>query len=97
MDKNTQLVISVSLDDGDQTELQDLTSQLRSEVEQLYIDSVDNVSLGEKPGGTKGADWVAIGEMVVTLTPVVIPPLFALLKSWVKKALDTCKNKGKNW
>jgi len=89
MNENAELLILVSLVDGEETELQDLTRQLRSEIEQLHIDSVDNVSLGEKPGGTKGADWAAIGEMVVTLSPVVIPPLFDLLKSWINRQPST--------
>lgn len=89
MNENAELMISVSLENGDETELQDLTRRLQSEIEQLHIDSVDNVSLGKKPKGTKGADWVAIGEMVVTLTPIVIPPLFDLLKSWINRQPST--------
>lgn len=89
MSENAELLISVSLDDGDEAELQDLTRRLQSEIEQLHIDSVDSVHLEKKPEGTKGTDWVAIGEMVVTLTPIVIPPLFDLLKSWINRQPST--------
>ncbi len=89
MDNSTELLISLSLDDGDAEELQNLSHLLKSEIEQLHVDSVNSVPAGEKPDGTKAADWVAIGQMVVTLTPVVIPPLFDLLKSWINRQPST--------
>lgn len=89
MNDSAELVISLSIEDGDQVELQELSNQLMSEIEQLHIDSIESISLGESPEGTKGADWVAIGEMALTLTPVIIPPLFDLLKSWINRQPST--------
>ncbi len=85
MNESTKLLISLSLDDGDQTELDELTFQLRSEIEQLRIDSIDKISAGKVPEGTKAADWIIIGNLVVSLAPTIIPPLFGLLKSWVER------------
>lgn len=85
MSDSTELFISLSIEDGDQEELQEITRQLQLEIEQLHIDSAENVSVGEPPAGTKSGDWIAIGEMAVTLAPVIIPPLFDLLKSWINR------------
>ena len=84
-----ELLIELSLDGGDRVELDELTQQLRSEVEELNIDSVKQVSEGVAPAGTKGMDPAAIGQMAVTLAPTIIPPLFGLLKSWVERKPST--------
>jgi len=84
-----ELLIELSLDGGDAAELDRLTRQLRAEVEELNIDSVEQVSAGMAPEGTKTADLAAIGQMAVTLAPTVIPPLFGLLKSWVERKPST--------
>ena len=84
-----ELFIELSVDSGDATELDALTRQLRTEVEELRIDSVEQVSAGTAPEGTKAVDLVAIGQMAVTLAPTIIPPLFDLLKSWVDRKPST--------
>ena len=84
-EEDHELLITLSLSDGDQEELAELTGELRSELADLDVDSIENVSLGEPPEGAKAADWVAIGQMVVTLAPVVIPPVFAAVKSWIER------------
>jgi len=89
MTQPTELLISLSIEDSDQAELDELTRELRSEIEQLSIDSVDNVSKGEAPAGTKAVDWASIGNLTVTLAPTIIPPLFELLKSWVDRKPST--------
>ncbi len=85
MSDSTELFISLSIEDGDQEELQELTSQLQSEIEQLHIDTIEKVSAGNLPEGAKSGDWAEIGQMIVTLAPVIIPPLFDLLKSWINR------------
>ena len=90
MTENTaELLIEVSLEGGDDAELDDLTRQLRSEVEELSVDSVEQVSTRGMPEGTKGFDLAALGQMAVTLAPTLIPPLFELLKSWVERKPST--------
>ena len=84
-----ELIIELSLEGGEPAELDELTRQLRTEVEELNIDSVEQISSGVAPEGTKAADFAAIGEMAVTLAPAIIPPLFDLLKSWVVRKPST--------
>ena len=84
-----ELLIELSLEGGDSTELDELTRQLTAEVEELNVDSVEQVSAGPAPAGTKAADLTAIGQMAVTLAPAIVPPLFELLKSWVERKPST--------
>jgi hypothetical protein len=84
-----ELFIELSLEGGDTSELDELTRQLREEVEELNVDSVEEVSAGAAPVGTKSADFTAIGQMAVTLAPAIVPPLFDLLKSWVERKPST--------
>jgi hypothetical protein len=84
-----ELLIELSLEDGDVAELDELTRQLRAEVRELDVDSVEQVSAGMAPEGTKAVDFAVIGQMAVTLAPAVVPPLFDLLKSWVERKPST--------
>lgn len=84
-----ELFIELSLDGGNEAELDELTRQLKAEVKDLSVDSVEQVSAGTAPDGTKAADFATIGQMAVTLAPAIIPPLFELLKSWVERKPST--------
>ena len=88
-ENSAEVLIELSLADGDSVELDELTRQLRSEVQELDIDSLHEVSEGTAPAGTKGMDPAAIGQMAITLAPTIIPPLFGLLKSWVERKPST--------
>ncbi len=87
--KNAELLITVSAEGYDEEELNELTYQLRSEIESLNVDSIETVSKGKAPSGTKAVDWVSIGQMAVTLAPVVVTPLFECVKSWVERKPST--------
>ena len=86
---SAELIIEVSLDGNDAEELDELTRQLRAEVRELDVDSMESVVIGVAPQGTKSAELSALGQMVVTLAPAIIPPLFDLLKSWVERKPST--------
>ena len=86
---STELLIEVSLDGDDAAELDELTRQLRAEVRELDVDSVEPVVIGAAPEGTKSGELSALGQMAVTLAPAIIPPLFDLLKSWVERKPST--------
>lgn len=84
-----ELFIELSLEDGDRAELDELTRQLRAELQDLNVDSVDQVPAGAAPAGTKAVDFAVVGQMMVTLAPAVVPPVFELLKSWVERKPST--------
>ncbi len=83
------LTIELSVEGGDAGELDDLTRELKMEIEALGVEAVKSVSAGSAPAGTKSADWAMIGQLAVTLAPSVIPPLIDLLKSWVERKPST--------
>ena len=88
-ENQTELTIEVSVGQGDISELDELSRQLRTEVEELKVDSVAWVSAGDAPAGTKAVDSAAVGQMIIALAPTIIPPLFELLKSWVERKPST--------
>jgi hypothetical protein len=88
-ENSAEVLIELSLEGGDSLELDELTRQLRSEVQELHIDSIHQVSEGVAPAGTKGMEMAAIGQMAISLAPSIIPPLFDLLKSWVERKPST--------
>jgi hypothetical protein len=83
------LIVEVSVEGGDPVELDELTRQLRAEVNELEVESVEQVSAGQAPEGTKAVDMAALGQLAVTLAPSLVPPLFDLLKSWVERKPST--------
>jgi len=87
--QTSELMITVRAPECDEEELNELTQELRAEIENLNVDAVENVSLGPAKPGTKAMDWASVGQMVVTLAPTVIPPLFAVVKSWIERKPST--------
>src|SRR6266516_4542860 len=85
MTESAELLVSLSLEDGSQSELDELTRLLREEIEQLHVDAVDSVSQGKVPDGMKAGNWASIGNFVVTLAPTVVPAVFGVLKSWIER------------
>lgn len=84
-DTLTELHISVSVPDGDPEEVDKLTRALRSQLEQLDVETVESVSAGAVPEGAKAVDWQLVGQLAVTLAPIVITPVFDLLKAWIQR------------
>jgi hypothetical protein len=88
-ENSSTLIVALSVEGGDPVELDELTRQLRAEMNELEVDSVEQVSAGQAPGGTKAVDMTALGQLAVTLAPSLVPPLFDLLKSWVERKPST--------
>ncbi len=88
-DQSEQVFIELSLAEGDDKDLAALTDQLKTEIRTLQVDSIERVSLGPLPPGHKAADWAAIGQMVVTLGPPLIPALFGAIKAWIERRPST--------
>ena len=63
--------------------------QLRAELIELDVESVA-VSSGEPPAGAKGADWVAISELIVTLSASggVLATVVAGVRDWLQRRSD---------
>ena len=70
--------------DSDLDELARLTGQLRSQLLQLDVENVELVRAGQAPPGSKVADPITIGALVVTLAPTALQGVIGLVQHWLK-------------
>lgn len=71
--------------DADAEELAQLVGRLRAELLDLDVDSVQQPERGEAPEESKGAGWLAAGELMVQLvtSPEVLASIIAGVRSWL--------------
>jgi hypothetical protein len=71
--------------DSDARELDELTRRLRGELLELDVRSVDPLPAGAAPSGTRAADVVAIGGLLVTLAKSgdTLKLLVGFIQSWL--------------
>lgn len=85
MAESVQLTLFVGCADGDSEELDRSTRRLRTELQDLSLDSVSLETSGDPPAGAKAADAATLGALAVSLAPAVIPALIDLLKHWMAR------------
>jgi hypothetical protein len=68
----------------DEEELGRLTGQLRRRLLDLDVESVELVRGGHAPAGARAVDPAAIGSLLISLSPQVLPMVLELVTSWVK-------------
>jgi hypothetical protein len=66
-------------------ELDDATRQLRGELLDMQVESVDLVGKQDVPAGAKSAEAISLGTMAMTVLPVFIPKIMEFLQSWVAR------------
>ncbi len=71
--------------DNDPEELDRMTRQLLSEIQELDVESAYLVKSGAAPEGSKTADAVTIGSLAVLVLPTIAPKIMDLLQSWAKR------------
>jgi len=85
-DETLHLVLEVGNDsDGDVEEVDRLTRRLRREILDQEVESAELVTTGEIPAGARAGEAIAIGSLLVTLLPSVLPNLIDLLGGWLKR------------
>lgn len=85
MPQNVQLTLLVKPQEADLEELDETTRRLRTELQQLPVDSV-SLAAGAVPAvGAKVGDAVTLGALTLTLAPIVIPAVLEFLKSWMAR------------
>ncbi|MEJ2353642.1 MAG: hypothetical protein P8Y03_28010 [Anaerolineales bacterium] len=72
----------------DSSDLDRLARSLRRELLDLDVEKVDFLTPGEAPPGSKSAEALTLGTLVVTTLPVFVPKLIEFLQSWVIRAED---------
>lgn len=71
---------------SDAEELDRMTRQLFTEIQELEVDSVTLVRDGTPPAGTKSGELVTLGSLAVVVLPTIAPKLIELLQSWLMRS-----------
>ena len=73
--------------DADAEELAQLAGRLRAELLDLDVNAVQQPVRGEAPRESKGAGWLATGELMVRLvtSPEVLASIIAGVQSWLRR------------
>ena len=71
---------------ADEDYLDRLTRQLRAELQELEVESVETVGGTAAPDGTKSAEAAVLGELAVAVLPAAIAPLIGFLQSWLLRS-----------
>jgi hypothetical protein len=70
--------------DADDEEVAEATLQLRRELLDLDVDSVDLPTAGQPPPGTRGVELAALGALLVSVTQSqLLTPVLAAIRSWL--------------
>ncbi len=70
---------------ADADELDRLTRQLRGELQELDLESVDLVRDKSAPQGTKSAEVVTLGALAMAVLPNALPKLIEFLNGWLTR------------
>jgi hypothetical protein len=91
-----QLNIEITASDATEEDLDLMTRQLLSELQETDVDSAGLADGGEAPLGTKSGDVIALGSIVVSALPTVLPTIVGLVQAWAARGQGrTVKFKGK--
>lgn len=89
------LEIEIIAEDTTEEDLDNMTRNLLMELRETHVESIDLISIGTAPEGSKG-DPVTIGALAVEVLPAVLPSVIALIQAWVMRGQGrTVKFKGK--
>jgi hypothetical protein len=85
--ESINMILNISSgSDADADELDRLTRALRTEIQDIEVESVELVREQAKPERTKGVDPVTFGALAIAVLPSVAPKLIDFLQSWVMRA-----------
>ena len=92
----TQLNIEISASDATEEELDRMTRQFLSELRETDVESAELAKGGDAPRGTKSGDPVAMGSIVMTVLPTILPAIVGMVQTWATRGHGrTVKFKGK--
>lgn len=69
-------------EDASSEEIDRLTRQLRNEIREMEVESVELVKEETIPEGAKSATAVTLGALAIAVLPTVIPKLIEFLQAW---------------
>lgn len=78
-----RLTLHVDAGEGvDDDDLDRLTRQLRGEIDELGVESVDLVTGGAVPKGARAGELVTLGVLAVAVLPATLPHMINFLRDW---------------
>ncbi len=94
--KTVALELQVSAVDATDDELDELTRNLLTELNESDVESAQLVKNDSAPAGTKSAEVVTAGAIAITVLPTVLPKIIEMIQAWVMRGHGrTVKFKGK--
>lgn len=81
----SQFHLRLAAPEGDADELDELTRNLRREMEESDVERIDLVPGGDLPEGAKGGLVTARGELNVTLKPAGLPNFLGAVRDWLSR------------
>jgi len=84
----TEIQVGVAEEGSDTGRLEELALQLRQEILELDVQSVQPYAVGEAPEGTRGSAAAVAGALVVSLQPTVaaVTAVVALVRDWLRRS-----------
>ena len=79
-----ELEIEILAKDTTEEDLDKMTRNLLKELRETDVGSVNLVSIGTAPEGSKG-DAVTIGTLALEVLPAVLPSVIGLVQAWVMR------------
>lgn len=87
VDDVTALSVRIEADpDAEAGDLARLTSQLRRELVELDVDSVEPARIGEAPPGAKAIEGLAVDTLVIQLAPAVLGAVAHAIQAWLQRS-----------
>jgi hypothetical protein len=83
-DQANQVLLEFDVEDGDEAELDRAATNLRRQLLELEVESVERPSAGAAPPGSRAIELAALGAIVVGLQqPGVLDGVANVVRSWV--------------
>jgi len=81
----SDLILAVSEDDADDPYLEQLALQLRAELLQTDVESVEPATSGEAPDGARSPLALVAGALVASITPGKVAGVIGAVVSWLRR------------
>ena len=87
--------IEISADEAVESDIDRMTRNLLTELRETDVESVELLSSGSAPVGTKTADPITTGAIAISVLPTLLPKIVELIQAWALRGNGrTVKFKG---
>ena len=88
--------LKISAEHVTETDVDRMTRNLFAELRETEVESVELVTSGTAPAGSKSTDPVTTGAIAIAVLPTVLPKIVEMVQAWVLRGHGrTVKFKGK--